>query len=967
MRTLLILTGAIFCAVHAHAASCPISAGASSTTIVSTIQGCSSPNVATFAAGTYSLAQTVNVPCGVSITGPTVAGGIYATGDGYKHWGYTPTATINWTGAGGSGTARVFNFGSCTAKHSLTYIEVNSNQPSPDGGQAVYHGAVSGNVTIYGNYFHGNQASTGGSNFGDALIFFDGNAGSAPDPNVTIEWNRLGASGDCGNIMELDVDEGGACVGIGFHTNANNLTIENNTTYFQEQGQKFFEGTPYPSGGMYQCLTCVVMYNDWSNIHRIDFEEQVNAPSSSSSPTVSLIVRYNSIHDPHTPTAASYGLSIANGCQNTSPSQGGCVANTDYNVIIDNVPTSAGAPFIGLGIEQWGSTGTTADGNLVQGEWSNSIDIAKDGAVSDSNNLIQSSFGAGGSNNSSLCYPGYAGAFGWWAVEDSPVNTPSGSGNTCDFFDGSVQTSVTPTISPGSTSFTTGVTVTLTNPGTGRDTNTGIWCTTDGSSPTPGTGTAAYYASGSTLAFSVTTTLKCVGMWGAANQPTTYPTGPLSGTFGYQPSAVVSATYTAGTPPQLNSVTLAASGGVTTISPGATIQINATCHHSNGINSSCNTADAYGNAVTSWNSSNTSYLTINGSGLATGVAVGSSTVTATAAGVASNPGITVTVEPTAPVTLSSVTITGSPASIVAGSTGQAALTCYYSDGSTTNCTSTDDRGNGPSSFSSSATKIATISSTGLYTGVATGTTNLTAVVAGITSSPAFGLTVTAAGPTLMGGYLGTPGNASTMVVGRTLQFGAYCIYSNGVTTNCSVADIYGNAVTTWTSSVPAAVTIGQVGSANAGLATAVGAGTPYILAQVGSIALNKWNLTVSAPAVTLTSLSLATSDGVMGMLVGTTNQLLATCRYSDGSTTNCRTTDSHGNVAGGYKSSNPAHAKVNSKTGLITGVATGATSFTATAGGVTSPGTAVTVLAIPPGTYKFTLSGPVNITGTITF
>ena len=34
--------------------------------------------------------------------------------------------------------------------------------------------------------------------------------------------------------------------------------------------------------------------------------------------------------------------------------------------------------------------------------------------------------------------------------------------------------------------------------------------------------------------------------------------------------------------------------------------------------------------------------------------------------------------------------------------------------------------------------------------------------------------------------------------------------------------------------------------------------------------------------------------------MGYTNQLVATCAYSDGSTTNCTTTDSHGNVAGSY-------------------------------------------------------------------
>jgi hypothetical protein len=90
----------------------------------------------------------------------------------------------------------------------------------------------------------------------------------------------------------------------------------------------------------------------------------------------------------------------------------------------------------------------------------------------------------------------------------------------------------------------------MTTSGTNRDTNTTQWCTTDGSTPVPATGTAQPYASGATLSFAATTTLMCVGMWGAPNQPTTYPVGPLGAgcsgncAFGYQPSAQVSATYT---------------------------------------------------------------------------------------------------------------------------------------------------------------------------------------------------------------------------------------------------------------------------------------------------------------------------------------------------------------------------------------------------------------------------------------
>jgi uncharacterized protein YjdB len=101
--------------------------------------------------------------------------------------------------------------------------------------------------------------------------------------------------------------------------------------------------------------------------------------------------------------------------------------------------------------------------------------------------------------------------------------------------------------------------------------------------------------------------------------------------------------------------------------------------------------------------------------------------------------------------------------------------------------------------------------------------------------------------------------------------------------------------------------------------------------------------------------------------VGHTNQLIATCLYSDGSTTNCTTTDTHGNVAGSYASSNSAHATVGASTGLVTGVAAGATNLTATAGGHTSSALPLTVLAVPTGIYTITITGPVTFSGTVSF
>jgi hypothetical protein len=930
----------------------PITTGMTTSQIQAAINSCSAGGTAEFPAGTFSVNATLSIPCGVSVAGPAL------TPSTSGPVVYTPSATVNWSGANSSPE---FSYGpNCSAAASFENLECNMNHPSPDGGQCLYVGSNVSNYTVKYDYAHGNQGGTASTNTYDGLIYFDGNSSATPDSNIVVTWNRLGATGDCSNIMSNITypgfgGNGGFCNGTGVHTGMNGFTFENNDTYYQEEGLKVFE-----SQG--KCLNCVIEYNDWSNIHRISFETQANLYPGS---TTNMQVRYNSIHDPFFPEAGTFGLSVANGCSNNNPSSSGCVTNTDYNVLMANTalatPCSANC-YYGDGIEQWGSTGTTANYNLVQGEWSNSMMLAQDGAFSDSNNHIQSSFGAGGNNTPADCYPGYAGAFGWWGVEDGPANTPSGSGNQCDFFNGSTQTSIAPTISPASGSFTTSQTVTFTNSGTNRDTNTGIWYTTDGSTPVPGSGTARYIASGGTIAVSTTTTVKAVGMWGAQNQPSSYASG-----YGYGPSAVVSATYTAGSPPTLNSVSLTAAGPVTSIQVGTSVQINAACHYANGTTTGCNTPDAYGNSVSNWNTSNAGIVSLNSSGLAGGVAVGSANLTATVAGVTSPP-FTLSVT-AASVTLSSVSLatTGGITTLVVGGTNQLVATCHYSDSSTTSCATTDSHGNKVTAWTSTATTIATVSSSGLVSGVAAGSTNLTAVVAGITSSPALTITVTAAPPTLTGGYLGTPGSANTMVVGGTLQFSAYCNYSNSTTTNCSVADIYGNAVTSWTSSNTGSVTIGAVGSANPGLASAVAAGTPYIKAYVGTVGLNQWDLTVSAPTVTLTGVSLATTGGVTGLFVGSTNQLIATCSYSDSSTTNCTTTDSHGNVAGTYASSSTGHATVNATTGLVTGVAAGTTNLTAHAGTFTSPNLPLTVVAVPSGVYQITISGPVSFSGTVKF
>ena len=89
--------------------------------------------------------------------------------------------------------------------------------------------------------------------------------------------------------------------------------------------------------------------------------------------------------------------------------------------------------------------------------------------------------------------------------------------------------------------------------------------------------------------------------------------------------------------------------------------------------------------------------------------------------------LTTTVTPTS--TLSSITIApASPANLKVGSNQQFSATGTYSDGSTADITS-------KVTWASDTTSAATISSSGLATSVAPGDANITATMAGITSSP----------------------------------------------------------------------------------------------------------------------------------------------------------------------------------------------------------------------------------------
>ena len=192
------------------------------------------------------------------------------------------------------------------------------------------------------------------------------------------------------------------------------------------------------------------------------------------------------------------------------------------------------------------------------------------------------------------------------------------------------------------------------------------------------------------------------------------------------------------------------------IAKGLTQQFTATGNYSDGSHQ-----DITGQAT--WASATPGVATINVAGLATGVGVGTSNITASLSGVTSPIDVlTVTAA-----TLQNIGVTPANPSIAKGLTQQFTATGIYSDGSMTDIT-------GQVTWNSATTTVATISATGLATTVNTGTSNITASLVGVTS-PIDVLTVTA--PALQS--LVVVPTAPIVAVGGTQQLNAEGVFSDG--------------------------------------------------------------------------------------------------------------------------------------------------------------------------------------------
>ncbi len=275
-------------------------------------------------------------------------------------------------------------------------------------------------------------------------------------------------------------------------------------------------------------------------------------------------------------------------------------------------------------------------------------------------------------------------------------------------------------------------------------------------------------------------------------------------------------------------------------------------------------------------------------------------------------------------TLSSISVSPASASLAISSTQSFTATGHYSDGTTKDLTSS-------ASWSSSDSTVATISSGGLATGVAAGTATVTATSGGKSGTAT--ITVTAANLTSI---TISPATAS-IEAGATQQFMATGHYDDSTT-----KDLTGSV--TWTSSDSSLASIDS-----AGLATGKAAGAVKITASMGSVTSNQADLTVTASAATLTSITITPNPA--SVTVGLTASLTATGHYSDNSTRDITTQVT-------WTSDATAVATVGVATGVVTGVATGSATITASSDSIS----ATVALSVTQATPTVTWSTPAAIT-----
>lgn len=291
--------------------------------------------------------------------------------------------------------------------------------------------------------------------------------------------------------------------------------------------------------------------------------------------------------------------------------------------------------------------------------------------------------------------------------------------------------------------------------------------------------------------------------------------------------------------------------------------------------------------VITWSTNKASVATVTSEGLVTAVSSGSATITATSEGRAASVSIAVSPRP-----VSAVIVSPSQVALFAGQTVQLSALV------------TDDRAQvlnaRPVTFSSSNNQVSTVSATGLVTGIGAGTATITATSEGATGKA----TVTIA-PDPVAVVEVSP-SSTNLVVGSTTQLSA--------TPRSVTGQILTGRTISWSTSTPSVATVSP-----SGVVTALGAGNAVIIATAEG---KQGSAAVSVRQVPVASVSVTPPNATI--IVGQSVAFTATALDAAGNPLTGRVI--------GWTSSNNGIAFVSSS-GLVTGIANGTATITASTEG----------------------------------
>ncbi|WP_259522166.1 Ig-like domain-containing protein, partial [Shewanella baltica] len=297
-----------------------------------------------------------------------------------------------------------------------------------------------------------------------------------------------------------------------------------------------------------------------------------------------------------------------------------------------------------------------------------------------------------------------------------------------------------------------------------------------------------------------------------------------------------------------------------------------------------------------WTPVDTTYATVTSAGVLSGVEVGSTTVTASKDGITSN---VVTVNVTDAV-ITAIEVTPSPVSVAKGQTQPLVATATYSDTTSSDVSSSV-------TWTPVDTTYGTVTSAGVLSGVEVGSTTVTASKDGVTSN-AVAVTVSDA---VIETIEVTPSPVN-VAKGQTQPLVATATYSDTTSSDVSSS-------VTWT---PVDTTYATVTSA--GLLSGVAVGGTTLTASEGGKTSNTVTVTVTDAVID----SIQVTPSLVNIAKGQTQQLTAEATYSDGTSS-----DISSSVT--WTPADPATATV-TPAGLLSGVAEGSTTLTASEGGKTS-------------------------------